>query len=91
MLGFLAGLRSRWSESSMRHAASDLRRCSDSSGRMTWADAIGLAGNAGPAIAGTLPDDEHRRLLEACASRSVPSRDAAITLLSLTCGLRHAM
>ena len=35
-----------------------------------------------------MPDDEHRRLLEACASRSVPSRDAAITLLSLTCGLR---
>lgn len=58
-------------------------------GRDDLADAIGLAGiRRTHAIAGTLPDDEHRRLLEACASRSVPSRDAAITLLSLTCGLR---
>ncbi len=64
-------------------------RCSDGSGGIGLADAIGLAGiRRTHAIAGTLPDDEHRRLLEACASRSVPSRDAAITLLSLTCGLR---
>ena len=64
-------------------------RCSDGSGGDDLADAIGLAGiRRTHAIAGTLPDDEHRRLLEACASRSVPSRDAAITLLSLTCGLR---
>ena len=89
VLGFLAGLRSRWSESSMRHAASDLRPLFRWLGRDDLADAIGLAGiRRTHAIAGTLPDDEHRRLLEACASRSVPSRDAAITLLSLTCGLR---
>ena len=79
----------RWSESSMRHAASDLRPLFRWLGRDDLADAIGLAGiRRTHAIAGTLPDDEHRRLLEACASRSVPSRDAAITLLSLTCGLR---
>jgi len=89
VLGFLAGLRSRWSESSMRHAASDLRPLFRWLGRDDLADAIGLAGiRRTHTIAGTLPDDEHRRLLEACASRSVPSRDAAITLLSLTCGLR---
>ncbi|QWE84239.1 hypothetical protein K10-5_00127 [Bifidobacterium longum] len=89
VLGFLAGLRSRWSESSMRHAASDLRPLFRWLGRDDLADAIGLAGiRRTHAIAGMLPDDEHRRLLEACASRSVPSRDAAITLLSLTCGLR---
>ena len=73
----------------MRHAASDLRPLFRWLGRDDLADAIGLAGiRRTHAIAGTLPDDEHRRLLEACASRSVPSRDAAITLLSLTCGLR---
>lgn len=92
VLGFLAGLRSRWSESSMRHAASDLRPLFRWLGRDDLADAIGLAGiRRTHAIAGTLPDDEHRRLLEACASRSVPSRDAAITLLSLTCGLRAVL
>lgn len=75
VLGFLAGLRSRWSESSMRHAASDLRPLFRWLGRDDLADAIGLAGiRRTHAIAGTLPDDEHRRLLEACASRSVPSR-----------------
>ncbi len=80
VLGFLAGLRSRWSESSMRHAASDLRPLFRWLGRDDLADAIGLAGiRRTHAIAGTLPDDEHRSLLEACASRSVPSRDAAIT------------
>lgn len=73
VLGFLAGLRSRWSESSMRHAASDLRPLFRWLGRDDLADAIGLAGiRRTHAIAGTLPDDEHRRLLEACASRSVP-------------------
>ncbi|MBV4147654.1 site-specific integrase, partial [Bifidobacterium longum] len=44
VLGFLAGLRSRWSESSMRHAASDLRPLFRWLGRDDLADAIGLAG-----------------------------------------------
>ena len=73
----------------MRRARQTCARCQMMLGRDDLADAIGLAGiRRTHAIAGTLPDDEHRRLLEACASRSVPSRDAAITLLSLTCGLR---
>ena len=58
VLGFLAGLRSRWSESSMRHAASDLRPLFRWLGRDDLADAIGLAGiRRTHAIAGTLPDD----------------------------------
>ena len=58
----------------MRHAASDLRPLFRWLGRDDLADAIGLAGiRRTHAIAGPLPDDEHRRLLEACASRSVPS------------------
>ncbi len=48
VLGFLAGLRSRWSESSMRHAASDLRPLFRWLGRDDLADAV----SAWPAYAG---------------------------------------
>lgn len=91
VLGFLAGLRSRWSESSMRHAASDLRLLFRwRSGGMTW-----RTRSAWPAYAGPARDRGNvaRRRAPPLAGGvrlavGAVEVSAAITLLSLTCGLR---
>ena len=58
-------------------------------GRSDLVRAAGLAGvkRSHPAVP-VLGDDDQRSVVQACASRAVSARDAAITLLALTTGLR---
>jgi integrase len=58
-------------------------------GRTDLVDASGLAGvKRSHSILPVLCDDDERLVVQACASGAVSSRDAAITLLALTTGLR---
>ena len=58
-------------------------------GRTDLVDAVGLAGvKRSHAILPVLSDDDERLVVQACASGVVSARDAAITLLALTTGLR---
>jgi integrase len=58
-------------------------------GRIDLVDAAGLAGaQRSHAILPVLCDDDECLVVQACASGTVSARDAAITLLALTTGLR---
>ena len=58
-------------------------------GRADLAGAAGLAGvRRSHAILPVLSDDDERLVVHGCASGAVSARDAAITLLALTTGLR---
>ena len=58
-------------------------------GRTDLVEAAGLAGvKRSHAILPVLSDDDERLVVQACASGAVSARDAAITLLALTTGLR---
>jgi integrase len=58
-------------------------------GRADLVDALRLAGVRRPhKIIAVLDDDDVRLVVRACASGAVSARDAAITLLALTTGLR---
>ena len=58
-------------------------------GRADLVDAAGLAGvRRSHAILPVLSDDDERLVVHVCASGAVSARDAAITLLALTTGLR---
>jgi integrase len=59
------------------------------SGRADLVDAVNLAGvKRSHAIISVLSDKDERKVVRACASGVVSSRDAAITLLALSTGLR---
>ena len=89
VLAFLESLSARWATSSLFWVVSNFRAFLKFTGRTDLVDAAGLAGvKRSHAILPVLCDDDERLVVQACASGAVSSRDAAITLLALTTGLR---
>ena len=89
VLAFLESLLVRWAKSSLFWVVSNLRPFLTFTGRPDLVDAANLAGvKRSHAIISVLGDEDERRVVRACASGVVSARDAAITLLALTTGLR---
>jgi integrase len=89
VLGFLESLSGRWAKSSLFWLVSNFRPFLKFTGRTDLVDAVGLAGlTRSHAILSVLSDDDQGRVVRACSSGIVSARDAAITLLALTTGLR---
>jgi integrase len=89
VLGFLESLSGRWARSSLFWVVSNFRPFLTFTGRTDLVDAARLAGvkRSHPTLP-VLCDDDERLVVQACASGVVAARDAAITLLALTTGLR---
>jgi len=86
---FLASLSARWAKTSLFWVVSDFRPFLAFTGRTDLIDAAGLAGaRRSHRILPVLGDDDQRLVVTACASGAVCARDAAITLLALSTGLR---
>ena len=89
VLGFLESLSDRWAKSSLFWVVSNFRPFLKFTGRTDLVDAVNLAGvKRWHAIVPLLSDEDERLVVHACASGVVSARDAAITLLALTTGLR---
>ena len=89
VLAFLESLLDRWATSSLAWVVSNFRPFLRFTGRTDLVDAVNLAGvKRSHRIVPVLGDDDERRVVQVCASGSVTARDAAITLLALTTGLR---
>ena len=89
VLGFLDSLTVRWATSSLFWVVSNFRPFLKFTGRTDLVDAVGLAGvKRSHAILPVLSDDVERLVVQACASATIGARDAAITLLAVTTGLR---
>jgi integrase len=89
VLGFLESLSGRWATSSLFWVVSNFRPFLKFTDRTDLVDAAGLAGvKRSHAILPVLSDDDERLVVQACASGIVSARDAAITLMALTTGLR---
>ncbi len=89
VLGFLASLTGTWSTSSLFWVVSNFRPFLKFTGRSDLVEAVGLAGvKRSHAILPVLSDEVERLVVHACATPVIPARDAAITLLAVTTGLR---
>jgi len=89
VLGFLESLLDRWATSSLFCVVSNFRPFLKFTGRTDLVDAVNLAGvKRSHAILPVLCDEDERLVVQACVSGTVSARDAAITLLALTTGLR---
>ena len=89
VLGFLGSLSPRWAKTSLFWVVSNFRPFLVFTGRTDLVDAVNLAGvKRSHPIVSVLGEDDHRRILAACTSGVVCTRDAAITLLALSTGLR---
>jgi integrase len=89
VLAFLQSLLDRWAPSSLFWVVSSFRPFLKFTGRADLVAAVNLAGvrRSHPVI-GVLSDDDREMVVAACVSGAVSARDAAITLLALTTGLR---
>lgn len=89
VLAFLASLSPRWAKTSLFWVVSNFRPFLVFIGRADLVDAVSLAGaRRWHPIVLMLGDDDLRLVVTACASGVVCARDAAITLLALSTGLR---
>jgi integrase len=89
VLAFLESLLARWAKSSLFWVVSNFRPFLKFTGCSDLVDAVNLAGiRRSHAILPGLSDEVEGMVVGACASGAVSSRDAAITLLALTTGLR---
>jgi len=89
VLAFLESLSDRWATSSLFWVVSNFRPFLTFTGRADLVEAAGLAGvKRSHRILPVLRDDDQARVVYACSSGMVNARDAAITLLALTTGLR---
>ncbi len=89
VLAFLESLSGRWARTSLFWVVSNFRPFLKYIGRAELVDAVGLAAvRRSRAILPMLSDEVQRRVVGACALGTVDARDAAITLLALTTGLR---
>ena len=89
VLAFLESLLGKWAKSSLFWLVSNFRPFLKFTGRPDLVDALNLAGvKRSHAIIPVLGDADEELVVEACASGAVSARDAAITLLALTTGLR---
>src|SRR5258705_1348513 len=89
VLAFLESLLDRWAMSSLFWVVSNFRPFLKFTGRTDLVNALNLAGiKRFHAILPVLEDTDEELVVRACASAAVSARDAAITLLALTTGLR---
>jgi len=89
VLGFLESLSDRWAKSSLFWVVSNFRPFLKFTARTDLVDAVNLAGvKRSHAILPVLSDEDQQQVVQACVSKSVTARDAAITLLALTTGMR---
>jgi site-specific recombinase XerC len=89
VLEFLESMSGRWAKSSLFWVVSNFRPFLKFTARTDLVDAVNLAGvRRSHAILPVLSDEDERLVVQACASGAVSTRDAAITLLALTTGLR---
>jgi integrase len=89
VLAFVESLSPRWATTSLFWVMSNFRPFFTFTGRTDLVDAVNLAGaRRSHTVLPVLGDDDERLVLQACASEVVNARDAAITLLVLTTGLR---
>lgn len=89
VLAFLESLLRRWAKSSLFWVVSNFRPFLKFTGRADLVNALDLAGLRRPhAIVPGLSDEVVELVVCACASGTVSARDAAVTLLALTTGLR---
>lgn len=89
VLGFLNSLTGRWAASSLFWVVSNFRPFLKFTGRGDLVDAVGLAGvKRSHRIVPALSEEVERQIVNACATPVIPARDAAITLLAVTTGLR---
>lgn len=89
VLAFLESLTDRWAKSSLYWVVSNFRPFLTFTRRGDLLDAVNLARvKRSHGILPVLSDDDQQRVVDACRSGMVSARDAAITLLALTTGLR---
>ena len=89
VLAFLESLLDRWATSSLFWVVSNFRPFLKFTGRADLVAAVSLARlRRSRPIVPVLSDDDEDLVVRACASGPVSARDAAITLLALTTGLR---
>jgi integrase len=89
VLEFLESLLDRWAKSSLFWVVSNFRPFLTFTHRADLVDAVNLAGvKRSHGVLPVLSDDGSELVVQACASGAVSARDAAITLLALTTGLR---
>jgi len=89
VLGFLNSLTGTWARSSLFWLVSNFRPFLKFTGRSDLVDAVGLAGiRRSHRILPLLSDEAEGLIVQACATPAIPARDAAITLLAVTTGLR---
>ena len=89
VLAYLESLSGRWAASSLFWVVSNFRPFLTFTGRIDLVEAVGLAGvKRSHRILAVLDDADQARVVHACTSGMVCARDAAITLLALTTGLR---
>ena len=89
VLAFLESLLDRWASSSLFWVVSNFRPFLKFTGRADLVAAVNLAGvRRSYPIIPVLSDYDQELVVRACASGAVSARDAAITLLALTTGLR---
>ena len=89
VLAFVESLSPKWATSSLFWVMSNFRPFFTFIGRTDLVDAVNLAGvRRSHTVLPVLSDDDEGLVLQACASELVNARDAAITLLVLTTGLR---
>lgn len=89
ILRFLESLTDRWAASSLPWVVSNFRPFLKFTDRTDLVDAVGLAGvkRSHPILA-VLGDEDLELVVAACTLGRLSARDAAITLLALTTGLR---
>lgn len=89
VLAFLESLLDRWAKSSLFWVVSNFRPFLKFTDRTDLVNALNLAGiKRVHAIVPVLEDADEELVVRACASGLVSARDAAITLLALSTGLR---
>ncbi|MGH7748696.1 MAG: tyrosine-type recombinase/integrase, partial [Candidatus Dormibacteria bacterium] len=89
VLAFLESLLARWAQSSLFWVVANFRPFLTFTNRSDLVNALSLAGvKRSHAILPVLSDIDTELVVQACASGTVSARDAAVTLLALTTGLR---
>jgi integrase len=89
VLAFLESLLDKWAKSSLFWVVSNFRPFFKFTGRTDLVNALNLAGiKRFHPIVPVVDDADQERVVRACASGVISARDAAITLLALSTGLR---
>ena len=89
VLAFLESLLDRWTPSSLHWVISNFRPFLTYTGRVDLVDALNLARVRRSArIVKVLSDTDQAKVVSACTAGTVTARDASVTLLALSTGLR---